>query len=160
MNEVAHGVISSELAAVGRETDVPAPPYGYGRDLACVGDLSPDLEEVDPMSPRAIAEAILRRFDCPRGALVDDPDYGFDLSGELNRGQRRSDAIAIGGLIRAEAEKDDRVDSVSVESTLSADSSELSATLIVTPIDPRVGGFSMVLAATSAGVVLEAMAAG
>ena len=51
-----------------------------GTDLYCISDLDPAGRTVS--GPEALAQAIARRLQTPRGALAaigDDPDYGLDL---------------------------------------------------------------------------------
>ena len=152
-------VIAAELARLTRVTDFPADPLGYGTDLVCTTDLDARMAEVDPLSTRALGEAILRRLDCPRGALPDDAGYGVDVRGMLSRGVTTADIQSLAGRIRGEVTKDDRVDACSVVVTPSPTGSSLAITLSVTPVDPRVGGFRMVLAASSSAVLLEEMSA-
>jgi len=147
--------IAEGLAELSTLERFPLPPLGYGVDLACTTDLDPAMAEVDPMSQRAVSEAIMRRLDCPRGALPDDPDYGLDLRGMLNTGTAAADITALAGRIRSEVQKDDRVDSVVVTVAPSPSGSVLAITLAITPIDPLIGGFRLVLSASSASVLLE-----
>ena len=90
----------------------------YGTDLACVTDLETTLGVVS--GTRVVAEAIARRLQTPRGTLIGDPDYGFDLTGYCN------DELGAGGLawissqIVAECTKDERVIEASAELELDA----------------------------------------
>ena len=77
----------------------------------------------------------------------------------LSRGVTTADIQSLAGRIRGEVTKDDRVDACSVVVTPSPTGSSLAITLSVTPVDPRVGGFRMVLAASSSAVLLEEMSA-
>jgi hypothetical protein len=148
--------IDASIAALTRTTTTPGAPFGYGADVSLASDLSPTLELVDPHSTRAIAEAILRRLDCPRGALPDDADYGIDLRSMCNRGITADEERALGGKIRAEVEKDDRIVAavVRVTSTTSTSEEALTVQIVVTPADSS-GTFELVLAATPAELLLE-----
>jgi hypothetical protein len=155
MNATVQAAIDAELALLEREVATPAAPFGYGTDVSLTSDLSPTLELVDAFSTRSIAEAILRRLDCPRGALVDDPDYGIDVRSMLNRGMTDAEVRALAGRIRAEVEKDDRIDTATVIVTPTPTADELRIQVVATAADARTGRFSLVLAVTSAEVLLE-----
>lgn len=151
--------IAREIAALERETDTPVPPFGYGSDLACRTDLEDDMREVDPMSVDALAEALLRRLDCPRGALPGDADYGIDVRSYLNRGTTDAERIRIETEIAAELTKDDRVSNVQVTVTQSADALSMRIGVLVVPVDPATETFRLTFAVTSAEVVLEELLA-
>ncbi len=157
MTQVVLDALAAGLLEVIREVDVPSEPFGYGTDISCTLDLDERMGEVDPASSLAIAEALVRRLDTPRGALVDDPDYGLDLKSYCNRGVTRSDLLSLAERVRLEVTQDDRVATATV--TVSSDGSALSVQVRVTPEDPSTGSFAMTLAVTSSAVVLEAMAA-
>lgn len=159
MTTVVQNFIAAELAAAERLMDAPVAPFGYGSDLSCADDLSPDMAEVDGFSTLALAQALVRRLDCPRGGLPDDPNYGIDLRSYANRGVTSDDVRALAGAIRSELEKDDRVDGVAVIVMPSTTGQSLAVTLAVTPVDPNLGGFSLTLAVTSATTVIEEMRA-
>lgn len=153
--DIVRTTIDAELALLERIAPSPSAPFGYGADLICTTDLTAQMDEVDPTSTRALAEALLRRLDTPRGALPDDADYGRDLRAMVNRGVTTDDVRAIAGQVRSELEKDDRVDAARVIVTPAADGSRLRVQCWVTPVDPRIGGFTMTLAVTSAEILIE-----
>jgi hypothetical protein len=155
MTDLMRDAIAADLAALERVQTAPAPPHGYGSDLWCTDDLREDMAEVDGHSTLALAQAVVRRLDCPRGALPDDPDYGIDLRGYCNRGVTADGVRSLAGAIRAEVTKDDRVERASVTVTPSPTGTELAITLAVEARDPALGGFTLTLAATSAQVLLE-----
>lgn len=128
---------------------------GYGSDLSCGADLDVEMSEVDPFSTRALGQAIVRRLDCPRGGLPDDPSYGIDLRGYLNRGVTADDIRALASVIRSELSKDDRIDTVRVTVRPSATGDTLRIELFVVPIDPRIGGFSLTMLVTDAATLIE-----
>ena len=80
----------------------------FGTDLSC--DAS-DLTGVDAMvSGNAIvAQALVRRIVTPRGGVIDDPDYGYDVTAPLDSiGDQRSLARTL-AMMDAEFRKDERV---------------------------------------------------
>lgn len=138
---------------------ITPPELGFGSDISCGADLDPLMVEVDPFSTRALGEAIVRRLDCPRGRLIDDPNYGIDLRSYFNHGTTAADIRAMASKIRAELQKDDRIHSVVVTVTPSTDASELGIDLRVTPVDPSLGVFSLTLIVTDSEVLLAEMRA-
>ena len=112
---------------------------------------------LDGFDPLVMKQAILRRLDTPRGSLPDDPSYGISLRSMLNAGADPERIASFGGIIRNEVCKDDRVASAVAVVTPSASFDAFRVALTVNPADPSLGGFSMTLAVTSAGVVLEAI---
>lgn len=154
MNALVRAALDAGLAELARVVDAPVAPYGYGTDISCSFDLDPGVE-VGGLT--LLAQAVRRRLDCPRKGLVDDANYGLDLRGELNKGTTAKDIASLAGRIRNEVTKDDRIASVKVKVTPSPDGSSLRIALAITPFDSSVGPFSMVLAVTSAAVLLEAI---
>lgn len=140
-------------------TPSPSGDLGFGTDLSCIDDVTETLEEVDPFSQEAIAQASIRRITTPRGSMIDDPDYGLDIRGYANKGVTLSDLRDLAGLIRAEVTKDDRVDDAQVNVTSSgvAAGRRLFVSLVLTPSDPSVSTFTLTLAVTDGAVLLEAM---
>lgn len=155
MNTIVANAIAAEVAKLTREVDTPTEPFGYGSDLSCAADLTEDMVELDGDDSLVLAQALIRRLDCPRGALPDDPDYGIDVRGYLNRGTTTTELIELASRIRAELAKDDRVSAIAVTVTPSSTGSSLTVTLAVTPIDADAGGFTLTLAVTSAEVLIE-----
>lgn len=155
MTHVVLDALAEALLEVTREVDAPAEPFGYGTDISCTTDLDERMSEVDPASTRAIAEALVRRLDTSRGALIDDPDYGLDLKIYCNRGVTADDLLALAERVRLEVTQDDRVSSAAVSVT--GDGSALAVEIRVTPDDPETGEFSFTLAITSSAVAMEAV---
>ncbi len=89
----------------------------YGSELSCLGDIASDGRMVTGF--RVVAEAIYRRLTTPRGRLIGDPDYGFDLTQYVNADVSPRDLAGLRAAVVAECAKDERVDSISVESELS-----------------------------------------
>lgn len=165
-DDVLRDALASGLAALSRVVAVPVPPLGWGRDLSCASDITPTLEEVDPSSTTGIAQATFRRWDCPRGALPPDTgkdsrDYGQDLRGALNRGTTDADLNALGGSLRTEATKDDRIAAVPkilfAPTRTSGANVSLAVTATLTPADPTLNAFDLILAVESGDLLLVAI---
>lgn len=155
MNETVRAAIATEVAALERLVQAPTVALGYGRDLSCVTDITPELAEVDPMSVLAIAEASARRLATPRGALPDDDDYGLDLRAYVNRATTPAEIASLELALRGELLKDDRLSDVAPSVTYAVGT--LDVVLLMTPVDSDLGEFSLTLAATSADVVIKAV---
>ena len=155
MNALVQASIAEQIATLQRVVDAPVAPFGYGTDLSCVTDLAEDLAEVDPTSNQAIAEALIRRLITPRGGLPDDPDYGFDLRGLLNRGVTLAELRAVTGQARSEVRKDDRVADAKVSAAFCLQGSTLSVSVEVTPADVDNDTFSFTFALTDTAVTIE-----
>lgn len=149
--------IAAELAGVVRTKSPPIAPLGFGYDLHCDNDLRADMLEIDGVANPTLllAQAIRRRLDCPRGGLPDDLDYGIDLRAYLNRGTPAQEIRVLAGRIRTELAKDDRIDRVTVTVTPSPTGTTLGVGLRVVPQDPQLGGFELILAVTSAEVLIN-----
>lgn len=156
MSQIVLDAIAADLAELTRIVPVPTGPLGYGRDLSCVDDVTEALDEVDPFSPAAIGEALLRRLTTPRGGLSDDADYGLDVRSCCNRGVPASELRELAGQIRSEATKDDRVEDASVTVTLPS-LNAMSIRILVTPADPLLDPFSLTFAVVSGQLLLEAL---
>ena len=154
MTDAVRDAIAASLALETRIVATPAEPYGWGSDVSCAASLDPDVRELAGDDPTVLAQAIIRRLDTPRGQLPDDAEYGLSLRDMLSTGLTDAARRSIAGRIHNELVKDDRLDTVSVvvESGVAA---ELTITITVTPVDGEV--FRMVLAASSAGVIIEAI---
>lgn len=118
-----------------------------GRDLSCVSDLTKAMSASS--GRRALGEAIARRLQTPRGRLIDDPNYGFDLTGEIDNDIAPADIARIQSGVEAECVKDERV--LSATCVLTFVSSTLTA--VITLVDAA-GPFVLVVAASNVGVTL------
>lgn len=162
-DDVVRDAIAAGLASLSRVVAVPTGDLGYGTDLSCASDITPDLAEVDPSSPIGIGEAVFRRWDCQRGALPPDGrdarEYGRDVRGMLNRGTTDADLNATLGALGQEALKDDRISAIKVGATPSGDPKKPSIEVAakITPADRTLAPFQLVLAVDSADVVLKAI---
>lgn len=103
-----------------------------------------------------VAEAIARRLQTPRGRLIDDPNYGFDLTGSLNDDLSQADIARISASVQGECQKDERVLSASVQASF------VTGALIVSILLSLASGpFRLVLAVTAVSVqILQVSSAG
>lgn len=101
----------------------------YGVDLFGVDDLDPMFSEVS--DALGMAQALARRLITPRGALIDDPNYGYDLRAKLNIAVSTGGRFAISAGVKAELTKDERVDDAQVSVDFSLATSTLRVTAVV-----------------------------
>lgn len=156
MSTLVLDAIGASLLELERLTTAPMGELGYGRDLSCVLDLTRDLAEVDPDSVIGIGEAALRRLVTPRGGLPDDPDYGLDVRGFLNRGVTTEDVRDLAGRIRLELGKDDRIDDCTVTATMPRPRT-LSVAIRITPAIAGLAPFDLVFAVVDGALTVEAI---
>lgn len=149
--------IAAELLTLAPVLSTPVEPFGYGVDLSCTTELDPDLTEVEATSVQAIAEALFRRLTTANGTLLDDADYGEDVTASLNAGTTVQSLQTFHSKVKGECEKDDRVDSVTVSSSLDTRTRVLTLSIQVVPQDPAVRTFTMTLAVTNGETLLEAI---
>jgi hypothetical protein len=159
MNAILTATVASGLASLSRVLDTPVEPFGFGADLSCASDLDEEMLELDGDDPLVLAQALVRRLDCPRGGLPDDPDYGIDLRAFLNEGTPFYELDVLGVQIQSELSKDDRVASVKASVTRNTTGSELTVSIRVVPADPATKPFGLTLAVTSTAVILEKIGA-
>ncbi len=98
-----------------------------GTDVNCVDDIDPSFALVSGST--AVAQAIARRFDTPRGGLHYDGEYGYDITEWLNRGVSDADLFRIAVAVEAEAGKDERVLQSEATVTYDASTEKLSISL-------------------------------
>jgi phage baseplate assembly protein W len=83
-----------------------------------------------------VAEAILRRWTTPRGALIDDPNYGWDVMDLVSDDLGPADTQHAQQQLAAEAQKDERVQRARVTLTLKIDGTLDIEALIMTANGP------------------------
>jgi hypothetical protein len=83
-----------------------------GSDLAGVNDLTPTMQECQGRV--CLAQNLGRRLITPRGALIYDVNYGYDLNQWINADVSQADISQIQGYVRQEMLKDQRVISANV----------------------------------------------
>lgn len=118
----------------------------FGTDLAGVADIDPTGAVVT--GTRAVGEAIARRLSTPRGRVIDDPNYGTDLTQFVNDdiGTRTLSELQASAI--AEALKDERVLTCRCTATLSR-VGVLSVQVSYTTAD---GPFALVLSVSQTSV--------
>lgn len=91
----------------------------YGTDLRTFLTGAPDLDPrfaiVD--SSLVVAEACARRLVTPRGSLIGDPDYGYDLREFLGARISNVTRARIVAGVEEECRKDERVEAARVVSS-------------------------------------------
>lgn len=157
MADAVRDFLAAGIASTVRVASTPEAPFGYGADLSGADDLDPLLAEVDGFSTLAIAQALARRLGTPRGGLPDDATYGEDLTEWCNRGHSSAEIRDLARRIAAECQKDDRVRAVRVTVAPDATARTFDVTVAVDPHDAALGTFTLTLAVSSAGVILEAL---
>lgn len=118
-----------------------------GTDLSCVLDSPPEMSEVSGRT--CLAQAIARRLITPRGRLIDDADYGYDLSQYINDDLSTADIARIQFEAESECVKDERVLGAKVVLTVASQV----MTVIVT-LEDSSGPFTLVLAINDVTVQL------
>lgn len=124
----------------------------FGVDIA-----TPDAADIDPYFTtvsgwRGLGQALARRLVTPRGSLIDDDAYGYDLRSRLSDTFTAAELAQIGAIAKRELEGDERVDSATVTATFTAGTLRVSAA-----IQTASGSFRLVLAVSS--VTTEILAA-
>ena len=79
----------------------------FGTDISTFPDLDPSFSVVT--GPRVVVEAVARRLTTPRGSLIGDEEYGFDLRQLLHLDLSQRDEARVLAQLRAQAEADERV---------------------------------------------------
>lgn len=129
-----------------------APTPSYGSDLDCLSDLTGAMAETSGL--HMLTQALCRRLITPRGTLIDDPNYGFDVRQFLGADLGPADIARIQAGIDAELLKDERILSSQSSVTLAAVAGVLT---IGTTITPSAGPtFQLVLAVSSVTTTLLA----
>lgn len=145
--------VDTDIATLAPVVPTPTAPFAYGVDVSCTTTIADDWGEVDATSTLAIGEALVRRLITPNGTLWDDPDYGEDVRGYLNRATTERELRDLASKVRNECAKDDRVESCTVSVTLAG--TALSIAVRIAPVDATLGTFTLTLALTDAGLLLE-----
>lgn len=155
MNTTVQNAINASIAALEVTSSVPNTPYGYGSDMWCEADLDPRMKEVSEEA-LVLAQHCVRRLDTPNG-LPDDNEWGISITDYLNLPTTTRELAEIEGAISAELREDDRVDYVDVSVEFSADYTEITIDLNITPLDSLVNEFTLILNVSDAGIIIEEM---
>lgn len=126
---------------------------GFGRDTSCTSSLRPGVRVT---GVRLVAEAAYRRLTTPRGMLrggEDEANYGLDLLDMIGAVASQSNTTALGGRIRNELLKDERIETVDVTVVLEriGPSTELH---IEIEAETREGPFSLAIVVDDVSVQL------
>jgi hypothetical protein len=138
----------------------PASFANYGTTISCTFDLAPVGILISGL--QVLSEALIRRLLTPRGRLLDDPDYGYELLGEVNDDIDNATIATIGSNMDLEFVKDERVTSsrstcfymplngsLPIGSIPNIPPGTAPGTLVTSSvINPGVGPFTMVLSAS------------
>jgi hypothetical protein len=95
-----------------------------------------------------VAEAILRRWTTSAGQLIDDPDYGYNLSDLISDDLSDDDLAYAQQQASSEAQKDERVQAAIVTLDLTVDGVCNVAATVVTAQGP----FKLVASVSAVGV--------
>lgn len=156
MTDIVRTAIEAEIAKLTRQSSTPVPPLGYGVDLVCVTDLDPYLAESDPNTVQSLAQDCFHRITTARLSLVDDPSYGIDIRAALNTPQSPQQIQSWSGQIASELRRDDRV--VDAQVTLVFElPSTYAITILITPADPAITAFSLVVSVVDGEALLTAI---
>ena len=120
----------------------------FGSDLAGTTDLFADMRETSGLA--LLGDALYRRLITPRGRLLDDPNYGYDLTQWINADVDASDIDQMQQNIRAECLKDQRV----LSATATTNLTNADVLVITIAVTTALGPFSLVLAVSAVGVTV------
>ena len=112
-------------------------------------DISSDFRPVS--GRRALAEALIRRWTTDRGGLIGDPNYGENLTDNINDDIGPGDIGKIQAKAQAEALQDERVLSITSVAEFDAETGEL--TIEFTVVDAK-GPFSLTVSVDEVTVSL------
>jgi hypothetical protein len=159
MSDPVRDSIATELAKLTTLVRAPVEPFARGVDLKCRNDLTPRLDEVDPNGLEGLGQDLYHRLTTDRttrAIAIDAPDYGINVERFLSMPTDDAALASYEGQVAAECRKDDRVDRVEVTVTMQ-DSKNMRITILVDPLDPELTTFTLIIAVTSGGALLEAI---
>jgi len=119
----------------------------FGSCWSCVTDVV--MPSTMATGFRCVAEAVARRWQTPRGGLVDDPNYGFDLTDLVGEDLDVRTLSRYADSAAAEATKDERVQRASVQLSLVG-----GLLMVVGAIETAAGPFRLVVAVSQVSVTL------
>lgn len=155
MSDATRDAIAAGILELTRQATTPPEPWRYGRDLVCIDDLTPTLRETDPDTNESLAQDLYHRITTASGTLPDDKDWGVDVRDYLSHALTYEGLLLIGSTLEGEIRKDDRVRDV--VATADGTPESLNIEIVITPEDPSLAAFSMILAVTSSAALLEAI---
>lgn len=119
----------------------------FGTELSCTRDIDPNGSMTT--GPRVVAEALYRRLITPRGRVIDDPNYGSDISQFVNDDTTKQSLVGVQAAVISECIKEERVLLVTCNVVLL--NSMMTVTIKFTTAD---GPFTLVVSASQTSVTL------
>ena len=119
-----------------------------GTCWSCTNDLT--MPAIMASGNQCVAEAIVRRWSTSQGQLLDDPNYGYNVSDLIGADLGQNDLAYAQQQMSAEAQKDERVLGCSVTLTLTV-AGLLNITALITTAS---GPFQLVVAVTAVTTTL------
>ncbi len=129
----------------------------YGRDISCTDSLKTGRFAT---GARIVAEAAYRRLVTPRGMLrggEEEQNYGLDLTELCGTTNPRATAASLPGRIKAELQKDERVETVDVDVLVTTSGPATTFTITV-DVQTGAGPFTLKLLASAVDVELLGLA--
>lgn len=127
----------------------------YGTTVSCTSDLDVSGNLISGI--RVLSEALTRRLLTPRGRLLDDPDYGYDVTGLINADMTSQEINQISGQIDTEIMKDERVTNSSTTAVLNSLPGNVVSLTTTTTVTTGSGPFRLVLNVSAITVQLLSM---
>jgi phage baseplate assembly protein W len=119
----------------------------FGLSWSCVSNLT--MPSIMVTGFRVVAEAVARIWQTPQGDLIDDPNYGYDLTDCVGEDFNVSDLGRVATAAGNAAERDQRVQECNV--TLSLINGVLMVSARITTAQ---GPFTLVAAVSKVSVTL------
>lgn len=133
-------------------------PNPYGIDLQSlpngqgVIDLDPGM--IEGSGRTLLAQSLVRRFTTPRGSVIDAPNDCIDIRSFLSQGFTQAQINELPGILKKEAEKDERVVDAQVQATYLQSTKALTITM---SIQSGYGPFSLTLSVSSGQVTVSTL---
>lgn len=104
----------------------------YGIDVSTIPDLDPVFALVS--GREALIQALWRRIQTPKGALPFNPDDGLDVRDWLHEGRTPTQLFRLRSSVEAELLKDERVLSVTCETSWTPGGEGVELRIFVEPV--------------------------
>lgn len=133
-------------------------PNPYGIDLQSrpnsqgIVDLDPGM--IEGSGRLLLAQSIVRRFTTPRGSVIDAQNDCLDIRSLLSEGFTQAQINELSGILKNEAEKDQRIVNADVKATYLASTKALTITM---SIQSGYGPFSLTLSLINGQVTVDAL---
>lgn len=135
-------------------TPLQAPPYG--RDTSCTGRMRPGTVVSGGL---LLGQAAYRRLITDRGSLLDDGNYGLNLSRKLGADVTTDEIATYPGQIRAELLKDPRLEAVAVNIAVQNSAGRITLNVEIRGIGVTGEGFALSLHVSDVRVELLSLEA-